>query len=501
VTSLAQRIRRAAARREDSLAVQSVVLTAARAAGLIITFAIPLVLVRTFDQTQFGLYKQLFLISGTAIPILNLGLYASLFYFMPREEEDGQRYALQAIWLLTFSGSAAAIALMLGRDALVQLFHAPALRDLVPLLAFYVLLSTPAELFASIPVVDRRSTVAAYVMTVGDVVRAALVIGAAVIFRSLTAVLWASIIVTVLRGIWMLYYIHLRRPANPRPMTRSELADQLKYSLPFALAVLFGIGLVRFHEYYVSVHTTTAQFAVYAVGILELPLLGMLVQTVAEVMQIRASGAFKASDQESLRHLWLTALSRLWVIIFPCWAVTEILGYDLIALLFGTAYLAAVPVFRVSICAVLLWTVVDHGILRATGDTPFLVKANAIGLVASIAGVLLFARYSVMMGGIIGYIIGLAAMRVLGIRQVGRRLSLTWRNVLPWSFLGRLFVVVAVSALAAVAARALVGRLLVPRLIVSGAVFLLTYVLVALRLELVPRQDLGAVLRRFVPAT
>src|SRR2546429_8408417 len=50
-------------------------------------FVLPLLLVRRLSQTEFGLYKQAFLVVGTASGILPLSFSMSAFYFLPRERE------------------------------------------------------------------------------------------------------------------------------------------------------------------------------------------------------------------------------------------------------------------------------------------------------------------------------------------------------------------------------------------------------------------------------
>ena len=45
-------------------------------------FVLPLLLVRRLSQTEFGLYKQAFLVVGTASGILPLSFSMSAFYFL-----------------------------------------------------------------------------------------------------------------------------------------------------------------------------------------------------------------------------------------------------------------------------------------------------------------------------------------------------------------------------------------------------------------------------------
>ena len=500
-TTVSATTRRVLGRREDSLAVQSIILTAARAVGFIITFAIPLVLVRVFDQDGFGLYKQLFLIVGTAVPILNLGLYASIFYFVPRDGGDGQRYIVQAAGMLALAGSVAAIVLILSAEWLAQVFGAPQLREYAPLLGLCIFLITPTEIFSSVPVVDRRPVLAAWVMTSSDILRAVLIIGAALFIGTMRAVLWATVISATLRGLWLLWYLRVRTSVATRPPSRADLGAQLRYSLPFAGAVVFEIGLSRFHEYFVAANVSSAEFAVYAVGILQLPVIGMLVQSVVEVMLISSAAAYKGGDRASLQRVWYTSLQRLAVALVPCWALAEVIAPELIALLFGPDYTAAIPVFRIFTLTVLLWMIVDHGILRATGDTPFLVAANAIGFVASVAVVLLVAPLSIPLAGIAGYLAGMVVMRGLGVWRVSYRLGLGLRRSLPWGALAPVFAVAIASGLLAwIIRRALPESELMLRIAVPSAAFAVAYGFMAIRFGLVAQEEIRALLRRFSPA-
>ncbi len=57
-----------------------------------ITTALPLILTRKLTKTEYGYYKQLFLILTSAAALLPFGMNMSLFYFVPRaksREEKG----------------------------------------------------------------------------------------------------------------------------------------------------------------------------------------------------------------------------------------------------------------------------------------------------------------------------------------------------------------------------------------------------------------------------
>lgn len=64
-----------------------------RALASVATLLIPLTLVRLFDQTEYGTYKQLFLVFATLYSVALVGLSDSLYYFevSPADEEDSRR--------------------------------------------------------------------------------------------------------------------------------------------------------------------------------------------------------------------------------------------------------------------------------------------------------------------------------------------------------------------------------------------------------------------------
>ena len=62
----------------------------ARTIAFVSNVALPLVLVRRLNQHEFGLYKQVFLIVGSAVITLPVGFTMSAYYFLPREEAKGR---------------------------------------------------------------------------------------------------------------------------------------------------------------------------------------------------------------------------------------------------------------------------------------------------------------------------------------------------------------------------------------------------------------------------
>ena len=477
--------------------VQSTILTAARSAGFVITFAVPLVIVRVFEPATFGLYKQVFLIGGTLVPVLSMGLSASLYYFVPRDEEGGDRYILWAVTLITSTALVAAITLVIAAESVSAWFGAPEIKDYLLLLGVFLVLSTPAGVGVIVPVVDRRAVLAGIVLAGSDLFRAASLIAAALLWRTIEAVMWAAIISASVRFGWMICYLSIRGTFAKSGSMGIEIVSQLRYAVPFGAAVLFEIAVGRFHEFFVAKSVSSAAFAIYAVGVLPIPLIGLLVQSIVEVMLVRMAEAYKAENHGEMRRVWRATLERLGVVMIPCWAVIQLVAPDLLLVLFGAHYLSAAGVFRVFSLSVLLLIVVDHGVLRATGDTPYLLTANVVGFVGTVISVIWLVRTLGLVGGAGGFIVGMGLMRGMGLVRVAQRLEIPISRVLPLRTFARIGGAIIPASLAGAAALRLPYPLL--RLVGVAVSFGLVYWALVVWWNILPRGEISGLFRRLIP--
>ena len=68
-----------------------------RSVGFAAAFAIPIVLSRMLDQTEFGTYKQLFLIYATLFGVAQLGMAECLYYFIPKDSTGAGQHIASAL--------------------------------------------------------------------------------------------------------------------------------------------------------------------------------------------------------------------------------------------------------------------------------------------------------------------------------------------------------------------------------------------------------------------
>lgn len=464
---------------DDSLRIQSAFVTLARVLRTVFAIAVPIVLVRTLDQQTFGQYKQIALLSATAVGALSLGLPGSLYYFVPREPRASQSLLVRSLLLLAGVGAAAGLAVVLGAGWLDRIFSAP-FSDYRFVVGLLIAISVPESLVEVAAVVDRRARLAAAATGVFEALRSGLVVAAALWTGELTMVLSAVVFGLLLRLSALLAYLAWRRREHPDDRSPAPTAAQLRYALPFHSAALVGMARDQLHSYFVATQYATAQYAVYAIGVTPLPFLDKITQSVAEVVVVDASRNFALGRLDEVRRVWWRGSFGIALALVPAFVICEVFAADIVTLLYGADYVSSAPVMRVYLCVLLLSIPLSSVLLRASASPRAMIVADLLSLVGAITTLAVAATATRLgpLGAVGSMVAGLAIFHAVAGYTVARRVGVTLRTFLPWRDLGSLLLLCAAGAgLAAVvtfplppALRALAGPALGGALI-AGALW------------------------------
>lgn len=479
---------------EASPRIQSLVISGGRVVSSLLAIAIPIVLVRVFDQSTFGVYKQLFLISSTAVMVLTVGLPASLYYFVPRSEGSGRQYHVQSALLLCVLGAVGAAALLAGRPLLERAMGA-SIGPFVAWIALFTGLSVPAALLPVSPMVDRRAHLAALFVAGFDVLKSITLVSVALVWRALTPVLVAACGIMALQVIVLGIYLVSVREARKEGFRTGRLRQQLAYALPFGLTALIGLARDQAHAYYVAAQFSSAQFAIYAVATLNIPFIGQLSRTVSEVVILENSEHFKDGRIGEMQRVWHRATHVLALMIFPIFMVGEVFAHEVVRMLFGPAYMEAVPILRVYLTLLPVSILLASPMLRATGDLGVMVLADIASLVTALAVLFLLAGPLGPIGAVTSLVAGKAVFAGLSSRRTAQRMEMGVRDFLRWGLLLRVLVLAALAAVGGWAATSWWPAPALVRFGLGASVALAIFALIAWNSRLLPPTEKELVLR------
>jgi O-antigen/teichoic acid export membrane protein len=472
----------------NSIFKPTLVLMSGRTLAFAVTFFVPMVLVRIFDQTEFGTYKQLFLIFATLYGIAQLGMAESLFYFLPPASHERGRYVLNSLLVLAGAGLASLGFLTLARWKISLWMNNSELSGYIPWIGIYLLLMMASAVLENVMISRKRYFWASFSYGFSDLLRAILLLVPVLLFRQMEWLLLGAVAFASVRLCVALFYLRYEFGGELRPDT-ALLNKQLRYALPFQLAVLVETVQWNFHQYAVSYYFDAATFAIYAVGCLQIPLVDCLYTPASNVMMVRMSEEIRDGRSNALLAIWHDTTRKMALVFFPLVGLLLVAASDLIVFLFTESYRGSVPIFMIWSTVILFSTLQTDGVLRVFAETRFILLLNAIRLMFIVASINWFLSAFHLSGAVIVTVIatcigkGLALVRMKSLLQAG--LS----QLLPWRGLAGIFIAAAAAGLLALSVESALDIAKLPRLLITSLVYSISYLTVLLRFNLLSEDE------------
>src|SRR5206468_3157167 len=172
-----------------------------------VSFFIPVVLVRLLDQTDFGTYKQIFLIAGTLYGIGQLGMAESLFYFLPLSPRDGARFVANSLLALVLGGFGCLVFLEVAGGAVSRWLSNGALSQYAPALGLYLVFMLVSAVLEIVMISRKRYAWASCSYVALDVLRMALLVVPVLVVHRLEWLLMGAVVFAVIRCATALWYV------------------------------------------------------------------------------------------------------------------------------------------------------------------------------------------------------------------------------------------------------------------------------------------------------
>jgi O-antigen/teichoic acid export membrane protein/transposase-like protein len=477
-------------------------LSGANLLAFALSFLTPLVIVRVFDREEFGTYKQLFQILTTFMTALYLQVPMSAYYFMPREPKKRLQVAMNIIVFYLATGGLTALMFAAYPTWITYIFHNPALNEHIPLLGVALtlwLIATNVEIF---PLALGDVRTASRFIVLAQISKSLIMISAALMFGSLRAVLWGSIIQGAIQCAFMLGYIHYR--IGSLNVRLGQLFDwqllrkQLSNSLPYGGGATAQSLQVDLHNYFVSHYFSAASFAAYSNGCFQVPLVSLLQSSfrdalTPEVARLEASGDYRAIIQA-----WLNAMRRLSFVILPACALLFVVRRELIVTLFTEAYADSASIFAIYLIVLMTQMVLTSSIMRSIVDFRYFRLKFSLAQIP-LACVALYI--GIKLGGLAGAAAATACLSVLdvavGVAAICRKLGVKRKDLRQLAPVANAAPAIIVAMIASSAVRTLITP--AHSIIVLGAcaiIFAFIYIVGALLFGALTPEDKDAIYKQ-----
>lgn len=372
--------------KSPSLKAQSAWLLFAKVVGFVFSFLLPFLVVRFLAQESVGVYRQIFQVVINAAGILPLGVGMSAYYYLSREPEK-RPAAIFNILIFNFAVGALAFAALAVFPGLIGgLFHSPEITRLAPLIGLVIWFWITGAFLETVAVANQESKIATVFIILAQFTKSALMIGAVMIFSTVSSIVVAALVQALVQTVVLLVYLNSRFPRFWTAFDLRFLREQLVYALPYGLAGLLWTLQTDIHNYFVGYKFSAADYAVYAYGCFQLPLVTMLTESVSSVLIPRMSRLQAAGDNREIIRLTTRAMQKLAFFFLPMYVFLMITAQTFIVTLFTRNYERAVPIFMINLTLLPIYVWISDPIVRAFKELGrFLLILRVFILVAMVA--------------------------------------------------------------------------------------------------------------------
>jgi O-antigen/teichoic acid export membrane protein len=384
-----------------SLKEQSAWLLAAKMMGFAFAFLLPLVIVRSLSQEAVGRYREAFQVITNAIVILPLGLSMSAYYFLSRDRERRGSTVLNILIFNFVIGGISFAVFALFPQILGSLFRSDELAALSPLIGVVIWIWMFSTFLETVAVANQEARTATFLIVGAQLSKTALMGMAVLAFATVEAFLYAAIVQGIIQTAILFWYLRSRFPRFWRCFDPGFFREQITYALPFGIAGILWMAQNDIHHYFVGYGFSSADFAIYAYGCFEVPLIAMLSESVTSVLMPRMNALQLAGDRDEMIRLTARAMQKLALVYFPVYAFLFVTAQTFIITLFTRTYEQSASIFVINITLLPFAILITDPIVRSFKELGRIFLLTRIGVLCGLIGVLYYGLGSFGLIGVI----------------------------------------------------------------------------------------------------
>lgn len=434
--------------KRPSLKNRSAWLLFAKIVGFGFSFLLPLLIVRYLTQDKVGLYRESFQIIMNAVMILPLGFSMSAYYFLSREKE---RRASSIINILLFNfvvGGIACLTLFLFPQLIGNIFRSQELTNLAPMIGIVIWIWIFSTFLETVAIANQEAKLATAFIILAQFSKTALMVSAVFLFTTVDSFIYAAMIQGTLQTIILLFYLNSRFPKFWTKFDPAFFREQMVYAVPFGLAGILWMLQTDIHNYFVGYKFSTAEFAIYAYGCFELPLIAMLAESVTSVLIPRMSELQVTDDKEEMIRLTARAMQKLAFFYFPIYLFMLITARTFVITLFTENYLASVPIFMINLTILPFSILITDPVVRAYKELGrFLLGLRVFILIGLVSTLYFGLKFLSLEGMITVAVVALLVEKFIAETVIVRRLGVGRKHLHLLVNVGKTAVITIVAGL------------------------------------------------------
>jgi O-antigen/teichoic acid export membrane protein len=472
----------------SDLVKQAGLISAADFLRLFIKTIIGFVLARILTQSEYGTYRQLFMIYTLLSAFFMIGLPQSIYYFIPKsDDETKKRFIKQTIDIFTILGLLCSILLLVFRNSVSQMFQNPQLNKVLLIYAFYPFFMFLSQLYYCVMIGLQKPNKAAQFTIIAVTCDIVLILGTALISKDLYYIIIGMLISVLIQWIYARFGLAPMSAKNKLfDYDKSMIKAQFNYSLPIGVAAIVGVLSSQIDKLVISRYFTPDVFAIFSVGAAELPFISIITNSVNAVILPEMN---KKSDTKAICELYSGAVRKNALILFPIFTFCLVFAPNIIEILYSAKYLDSVPFFRIYLISMPL-RIATYGLLfQVFNKTKYIFVISLVTLLLNTIMSLIMIKLIGIKGPAISAIVVTYITVAVYLYLIINKLKIKLSNLFPTSALLRTALSSIICAIISLSALSL-KVYIVWQFIIGAVIYALCYFLISILLKAILPYDL-----------
>ena len=453
-----------------------------------------MVLTRLLSRSEYGNYEQVWLVYNSTLPLIASGISSSIYFFSAREEKRALYSATVAA--SSFVGMITGIGLAFLAPMISHLLNADQLTSYIRIFGVYAVISSSSMMFEAVFVTEKKVGLLLLGNTIVAVLFAAMVSLSAFEFHNMAVIFISITIVGTVKLLYLFSFLiksHNLTTHKVLPVMKA----QLFYVVPIFISTLTGIVSKQIDKYLVTLFYSPDQFAVYAIGAKEIPLIAVITGSASAVLFPVFSDFGFLQMREKFVEVWKNSVSKTGLFLLPVMVFLLFASKDFMHFFFGQKYVASSTIFRIFLLLIPLRLAFYGQALLSLGKQK-LYMFTAIGemVFSGIASYFLLRKFG-LEGAAVGKVIVTYVEVIILVIALLVLLKTNIREFFPWIKIMKILFLSVAGLVPLLFMRNYFGNVYV-RFLSEGFVFVLVYTALALLTKSVRIVDLRRL--RFIVA-
>jgi O-antigen/teichoic acid export membrane protein len=412
-------------------------------------FILSIVLARYFSTAEYGTYLQVQLVATTTIYLSIFGVPHSIYYFLPKTN-DRKRFARNTGLLMLTLAALSTWIIYLSMGLLGSSLNNPLLTDFALIVCGFIFFQIPIKMFEPLSIASKNVKTFVIVNLTFNLSFFFAVLIPVVFGQPLSVILyWLLVFFSIQFFVILMVSARMihKLEINTEISLDIKLKEQIKYSAPIGFSGMIGEIARQTDKIIVSSYFTPDQFAIYARGAMEIPVINVIANSMNNILMPNFVGFYDSKDTQGLLEQWHSSIRVMALIVYPGFVFFVCTADILIPLLFSDKYIDSIIIFQVYTFALITKVTTYDAIVRAAGKTRVLLKLALASIVLNISLTILLIESIGIVGAPFATVITMFVVRFLYLKTTSDLLSIMISDVFPWKSLAHIILIALISFL------------------------------------------------------